>query len=600
MNNVCSRCGHKNGCKHAKAYLTYYYEDWDSVEVVSSGAATHTYTGGAGYTYMSCPDCGRNWNNQYAEELIWTEPHRFRRYVELDDEGAIVFVPQDDVYHACSGPGVTYDRCTVCGETQNEVRSDTTILKATHTYDEDGVCTVCGHRRTVLNGLAITEEPKGVRTHTGQKATFTVKATGKKVSYQWYSLKKGTDQWTKIKDATKSTLTVTAKPEYDGYQYRCQVKNASGSLTSMPALLTVIYYPPVITEEPEDKAVNSGEKATFTVKATGAETYQWYSLASAKGKWTKIKGATQATLTVSAKSSNNGYRYRCEVGNGDGTVLSAQVRLTVFPRPPIITQQPESRTEDSGTNVSFTVKATGAESCQWSYRKSASGKWSKIKNATKATLTVTARGSNNGYQYRCELKNGEGAVFTIPATLTVNVYYPEITRQPEDATADVGEEVTFTVEAEHADSIQWSYRKSAKGKWTTMKGETRATLTVTATSAKNGYQYRCVVKNADGTATSNAAKLSVTKVPPEITLQPESADVAAGEQVTFRVEADHATGYQWYYRKKAKGSWKKVKGATKAAYTITATSAKNGYQYRVLVKNSDGSVKSDIATLKVN
>ena len=219
---------------------------------------------------------------------------------------------------------------------------------------------------------------------------------------------------------------------------------------------------------------------------------------------------------------------------------------------------------------------------------------------TGLTLTVAASSANNGYQYRCDIRNNDGQIYSDIVSLTVILHPPKITTQPRDVTVDTGAEAAFTVEAEHADSIQWSYRKSAKGKWTTMKGETRATLTVTATSAKNGYQYRCVVKNADGTATSNAAKLSVTKVPPEITLQPESADVAAGEQVTFRVEADHATGYQWYYRKKAKGSWKKVKGATKAAYTITATSAKNGYQYRVLVKNSDGSVKSDIATLKVN
>ena len=74
-----------------------------------------------------------------------------------------------------------------------------------------------------------------------------------------------------------------------------------------------------------------------------------------------------------------------------------------------------------------------------------------------------------------------------------------------------GEDVIFSVEAEHTGTYQWYCRKSSKAKRAKISGGTEATLTVPATAAKNGYQYRCLVKNIDGTAKTDVAKLTVNQ-----------------------------------------------------------------------------------------
>lgn len=86
---------------------------------------------------------------------------------------------------------------------------------------------------------------------------------------------------------------------------------------------------------------------------------------------------------------------------------------------PAITTQPASQTAYADTTVHFTVKADGATSYQWQYRTSASGSWnkSKLSGCTTATLSVTATGARNGYQYRCKITNSAGTVNTNAATL---------------------------------------------------------------------------------------------------------------------------------------------------------------------------------------
>jgi len=71
--------------------------------------------------------------------------------------------------------------------------------------------------------------------------------------------------------------------------------------------------------------------------------------------------------------------------------------------------------------------------------------------------------------------------------------------------------VKFTVTATGAQSYQWQYRRNASDTWknATDSGSKTATLKVTASAGKNGYQYRCVVNNSRGTVYSNAATLTV-------------------------------------------------------------------------------------------
>ena len=70
--------------------------------------------------------------------------------------------------------------------------------------------------------------------------------------------------------------------------------------------------------------------------------------------------------------------------------------------------------------MTFKVKAKGLElKYQWYYQKPGSKKWVKISKAAKATYSFKAKKKQNGYKYRCLVKNAAGQVYTKAVKLTV-------------------------------------------------------------------------------------------------------------------------------------------------------------------------------------
>ncbi len=268
--------------------------------------------------------------------------------------------------------------------------------------------------------------------------------------------------------------------------------------------------------------------------------------------------------------------------------------------PPAITTQPKSVKADKDTTVNFTVKASGEGlSYQWEYRTSNTGTWktTTLTGAKTKTLSVKATESRYGYQYRCVVTNKNGSVTSKAATLTINgIEKPVITTQPADKTAASGATVKFTVKATGATGYQWYYRKTSSGSWTKCTDGTSATLSVEAKNYRDGFQYRCKVMNGSVYEYSNAATLHVK---PGITTQPADKTAASGATVTFTVKAEGATGYQWYYRKTATGSWTKCSDGTAATLSVVAKNYRDGFQYRCKVSNSAGYVYTNAVTLRV-
>ena len=87
-----------------------------------------------------------------------------------------------------------------------------------------------------------------------------------------------------------------------------------------------------------------------------------------------------------------------------------------------------------------------------------------------------------------------------------------------------------------------------------------------------------------------------------IRTQPQDVSAAPGEKVKLKAgAAGKDLSYQWYYRTSSADKWKKATSitGTRATYTFTATEAKNGYEYRCLVKNPYGKVYTDPVRLTV-
>jgi len=93
----------------------------------------------------------------------------------------------------------------------------------------------------------------------------------------------------------------------------------------------------VITGQPSNVSVIDGDNASFTVVATGANTYQWQ-ISTDGATWTNLSdggnysGVTTATLNISpAVITMNGYDYRVLINASDCPVLSEAANLNVTP-----------------------------------------------------------------------------------------------------------------------------------------------------------------------------------------------------------------------------------------------------------------------------
>ncbi len=275
---------------------------------------------------------------------------------------------------------------------------------------------------------------------------------------------------------------------------------------------------------------------------------------------------------------------------------------------PAITQQPKNVSAAPGGSVKFTVKATGDNlSYQWQVCEAGKTTWknSPATGNKTATLTVPATADRNGYKYRCIVTNKSAKVISSAAALTVAAA-PKITTQPASVTKAAGSgNAAFKVVASGTGlTYQWQVCEAGKTTWkdSPATGNKTATLTVPVTAARNGYKYRCVVKNSSGTVTSSAATLTVTGAQPVIASQPANVTMKASGNATFKVTVT-GTGlsYQWQYCEPNSSVWKNspATGNKTATLTIPATAERSGNKYRCIITNSGGSVTSSAATLTV-
>ena len=267
-----------------------------------------------------------------------------------------------------------------------------------------------------------------------------------------------------------------------------------------------------------------------------------------------------------------------------------------------IEAQPKDVTVKSGAKAKFTVKVKAKEvTYQWYSKAPNAAEWTALNGETKNTLTVVGSGANNGCQYCCRVKNSREELYSNAAKLTVTLDVPMIKTQPKSITLKSGAKGKFTVKASGKNlQYKWYSRPNADADWAVVAGETKATLNIVGAMDKNGTQYRCVIKNADGEVTSATATLTVTKEIPVIKTQPKSVTVKSGAKGKFTVKASGKNlSYKWFSRPNANADWTEIAGETKATLNIVGSMDKNGWEFCCEVQNPDGKVRSNPAKLTV-
>ena len=421
---------------------------------------------------------------------------------------------------------------------------------------------------------AITAQPQSRTNVVGTSASFSVTATGTApLAYQWRF------NGANIGDATNTSHTIASVQTNNAGGYDVVVANSIGTVTSVVATLTV-GVPPATTAQPQSLTNPAGTSATFSVAATGTAPlrYQW------QFNSVNFAGATNATLTLNNVQSANAGSYCCVVANAFGSATSLDATLTVI-APPAITAQPQSRTNNVGTSASFSVTATGTAPLRYQWRFNGAD----IGDATNTSYTIASAQTDNAGGYTAVVANDYGAVTSVVATLTVGVP-PAITAQPQSLTNTAGTSATFTVAATGTALLRYQWQFNSAN----IAGATNATLTLNNVQSANAGNYRCVVANAYGSATSSTATLTVI-APPAITAQPQSRTNNIGTSASFSVTATGTAPlrYQWRF------NGANIGGATNSTYTIASVQTNNAGGYAVVVANNYGSVTSAVAVLTV-
>lgn len=103
-----------------------------------------------------------------------------------------------------------------------------------------------------------------------------------------------------------------------------------------PVLAPVCQPPVVLSSPPAARTVCPGATVTFEVVNSGYPnvTYQWRRNGVNIVNGGRFSGATTATLTVTADSSDNGLAFTCWISNPCGVALSGMATLTVSPAAP--------------------------------------------------------------------------------------------------------------------------------------------------------------------------------------------------------------------------------------------------------------------------
>jgi glucose/arabinose dehydrogenase len=167
------------------------------------------------------------------------------------------------------------------------------------------------------------------------------------------------------------------------------------------------------------------------------------------------------------------------------------------------------------------------------------GDW--IKRIDTGSQAVTTFIPNGTIQAPVDLRVGyDGALYYLArnAGKVSKVTYtgsnaPAITEDPTSQTISVGYPVTFIVVASGAAPLSYQWQRNG----TNIGGATNSSYTIAAVApGDDGAQFRCIVSNSSGSATSNNATLTVTSDQPPIPtilFPPPPINYAAGDTIAY-------------------------------------------------------------------
>jgi|GEM_PF-436104 plastocyanin len=171
---------------------------------------------------------------------------------------------------------------------------------------------------------------------------------------------------------------------------------------------------PTIDAHPQALTVDPGTTIHFAVTASGTAplSYQW------QKDGADIAGATSTSYDIASAQESDEGAYRCVVSNSTGNVTSDSASLSVNApqaQAPTIDAHPQALTVGPGTEVRFTVTASGTAPLSYQWQKDGAD----IAGATSADYDIASAQESDEGAFRCVVSNATGSATSGTAALVV-------------------------------------------------------------------------------------------------------------------------------------------------------------------------------------
>lgn len=472
---------------------------------------------------------------------------------------------------------------------------------------------------TVTPAVDVTTQPSDKTACPGDNISFNVVSDGVNLSYAW-EFDDGSGGGFVPVGINSASLAINGVSAADAGTYRVTVSSSTCGAPEVSDLVTLaVGNATTIITQPSDVAACYGTSENIQVIASGDNlTYEWRENGVAINTLGDPNYVGDDTPILTINNLDNTYHgnvYTCYVSGTCGDEISNPATVTVDD-PIVITTQPANKTTCPGSNVNYTVAATGTSlSYQWQYN---DGSWNDIGGAIGTNLVLNSvAGTDSSRTYRCEISSPCGKIL-YSDDVTLSLYTKiNITTQPSNAVVCETDAVNFQVVSEGSGlSYQWQYNDGSgyadindiAGVRT---GTTSSSLTLLATALTDKGLFRCVITNVCGFENSDAANLVVDEAV-SITSEPTGVDGCETDDISFSVAATGTNlTYQWQFDNGGgyldlvsgghiSGSGSAVSGVTNSTLLIDNIAIGDDGKYRCLIANGCGTVSSSSADLIIH
>lgn len=214
--------------------------------------------------------------------------------------------------------------------------------------------------------------------------------------------------------------------------------NAPSNDAAVNAVQLLTPSSPIFTTQPRASTVTTvGSSVTISVVAPTATAFQWEKSTDGGATFSKVSGATSATLTLTNAQTSDGGIYRVVATTPEGSYTSSNASVTVFASnpndPPVFVAFRTSQVASGSTPTSATTSTINAPGSGWPYSAAAQvagTTWNQIRRPNPLIGSGTLNGTPGTFVCNSAdnigLTSATGAAMNVRLTMQVVIADPEV------------------------------------------------------------------------------------------------------------------------------------------------------------------------------